>query len=176
MGKNLLSSNIGSRCPHNMAKIVSLVWGTPANFNGFRVLAALLQGTPVLDVSQIFRRWTEGATYIWQGDHHVGHWPTFLLDSGCDNCFSKRMLFLFFLCFGQSLGLNLYIWVIRNQNDVVFNSVGGICFCSFGRVCLCLLDGEVLHGHRDYEQVVLDVKRSAKRFPPGYYVLQSMTY
>ena len=25
------------------AKIVSLVWGTPANFNGFRTLASLLQ-------------------------------------------------------------------------------------------------------------------------------------
>jgi len=25
------------------AEIVSLVWGTPANFNGFRVLASLLQ-------------------------------------------------------------------------------------------------------------------------------------
>ena len=25
-----------------VAEIVSLVWGTPANFNGFRVLAALL--------------------------------------------------------------------------------------------------------------------------------------
>jgi len=24
------------------------------------------------------RRWTEGATYIRQGGHHVGHWPTFL--------------------------------------------------------------------------------------------------
>ena len=35
------------------AEIVSLVWGTPANFNGFRVLAALLHGTLVLGVSQI---------------------------------------------------------------------------------------------------------------------------
>ena len=26
------------------AEILSLVWGTPANFNGFRVLAALLHG------------------------------------------------------------------------------------------------------------------------------------
>jgi len=26
-------------------EIVSLVWGTPGNFNGFRVLAALLHGT-----------------------------------------------------------------------------------------------------------------------------------
>jgi len=33
-------------------EIVSLVWGTPANFNGFRVLAALLYGTLVVGVSQ----------------------------------------------------------------------------------------------------------------------------
>jgi len=32
------------------AEVVSLVWGTPANFNGFRVLAALLHGTPVSGV------------------------------------------------------------------------------------------------------------------------------
>jgi len=30
------------------AKMVSLVWGTPANVNGFRILAALLHSTPVL--------------------------------------------------------------------------------------------------------------------------------
>jgi len=82
--KNLLSSNISSTCPHNMvnfgplgAEIISLVWGTPGNFNGFRVLAALLHGTLVVGVSQSLRRWTEGATYVRQGDHHVGHWPTF---------------------------------------------------------------------------------------------------
>jgi len=38
------------------AEIVSLVWGTPANFNGFRVLAALLHGTPVVRFSQTLRR------------------------------------------------------------------------------------------------------------------------
>ena len=38
------------------AEIGSLVWGTTANFNGFRVLAALLHGTPVLGVSQTLRR------------------------------------------------------------------------------------------------------------------------
>jgi len=59
------------------AEIDPVVWGTPANFNGFRVLAALLHGTPVLGVSQTLRRRTEGATYIRQGGHHVGHWPTF---------------------------------------------------------------------------------------------------
>jgi len=48
-GKNLLNSNISSICPHNMVNLgalapetASLVWGTIANFNGFRVLASLL--------------------------------------------------------------------------------------------------------------------------------------
>ena len=53
--------------------------GYPANFNGFGVLPALLHGTVVVGVSQTLRRWTEGATYIWQGGHHVGHSPTFLV-------------------------------------------------------------------------------------------------
>jgi len=57
------------------AEIRLRVWGTPANFNGFRVLAALLHGTVVVSVSQTLRRWTEGATYIRQGGHHVGIGP-----------------------------------------------------------------------------------------------------
>ena len=46
-------------CPHNMvnfgpltAEIGPVVWGTPPNFNGFRILAALLHGTLVVGVSQ----------------------------------------------------------------------------------------------------------------------------
>jgi len=38
------------------AKTVSLVWGTPANFNGFCVLAALLHGTLLVGVSQTVQR------------------------------------------------------------------------------------------------------------------------
>jgi len=38
------------------AEIGSVVWGTPANFNGFRVLAALLHGTVVVGVSQTLQR------------------------------------------------------------------------------------------------------------------------
>jgi len=34
------------------AEIGPVVWGTPANFNRFRVLAALLHGTVVVGVSQ----------------------------------------------------------------------------------------------------------------------------
>jgi len=59
------------------AEIGSGVLGTPANFSGFRVLAALLHGTVVVGVSQTLRRSTEGATYVRQGGHHGGHWPTF---------------------------------------------------------------------------------------------------
>jgi len=58
IGKKLLSSNISSRCAHNTVKFGSLaaeidpvVCGTPANFNEFRVLAALLHGTPAVGVS-----------------------------------------------------------------------------------------------------------------------------
>jgi len=84
IGENSLSSSMSSRCAHNMvnfgpltAEIGSGVWGTSANFNGFRILAALLHGSQVVSVSQTLQHWTEGATYVRQGDHHVGHWPTF---------------------------------------------------------------------------------------------------
>jgi len=73
IGKNLLNIDTSSTCPRNMVNFGLLkdeicwqVWDIPANFNGFRVLAALVHGTLVV-----------GATYIRQGDHHVGHWPTF---------------------------------------------------------------------------------------------------
>ena len=63
IGNNLLSSNISSTCFLNMvnfgplaAEIVSLVWGIPANFNGFGVLAALLHGILGVGVSQTLRR------------------------------------------------------------------------------------------------------------------------
>jgi len=63
IGKNLLNSNTFSTCSDNMvnfgplaAEIGLPVWGTTANFNGFRVLAALLHGTLVVGVSQTLRR------------------------------------------------------------------------------------------------------------------------
>jgi len=68
IGKNLLSSNISSTCPYKTlnfgllaAEIGSLVWGTPATFKRFCVLAALRHGTLVVGVSQTLQRWTEGA-------------------------------------------------------------------------------------------------------------------
>jgi len=60
--KKLVKQQYPPTCPYNMvnfgplaAEIVSLVWGTPTNFNGFHVLAALLHGTPVVGVGQSLR-------------------------------------------------------------------------------------------------------------------------
>jgi len=62
IGKKMLSSNISSTCSHNMlnfgaltAEIRPVVCGTPANFNGFRVSAALLHSILVVGVSHILR-------------------------------------------------------------------------------------------------------------------------
>ena len=59
--KKALNSNSSSTCPPNMAyfgplaaEIGLLVWGIPANFNGFRVLPTLLYDT--VGVSQTLRR------------------------------------------------------------------------------------------------------------------------
>jgi len=61
--KKLLNNNISSICLHNMVNFRSLaaeicwrVWGTLANFNEFRGLAALLHGTLVVGVSLTLRR------------------------------------------------------------------------------------------------------------------------
>ena len=59
IGKKLVKQQYLLYMSHNMVnfgplatEIVSLVWGTPGNFNGFRILAALLHGTLVVGVSQ----------------------------------------------------------------------------------------------------------------------------
>jgi len=60
--KNLLNSNISSTYPHSMvnfgplvAEIDWQVWGTPANFNGFCILASLLQWHRLVKVNQTAR-------------------------------------------------------------------------------------------------------------------------
>jgi len=82
--KKLVKQQYLPHMPYNMVNFGPLaaetdwrVWGTSANFNRFHVFAALLHGTLVVGISQALRCWTEGATYIRQGSHHVGLWPTF---------------------------------------------------------------------------------------------------
>jgi len=62
--KKMLSSNISSRRPHNLvnfsllaAEIDPIVWGTPVNFNGFRILACSVTARHVVvGVSQTLQR------------------------------------------------------------------------------------------------------------------------
>jgi len=75
----MLSSNISFRCPHNVAnfgpltaEIDPVVWGTPANFNRFCVLAALLHGT-LASASANFAVLNRGRHLYSAG--RPSHWP-----------------------------------------------------------------------------------------------------
>jgi len=60
------------------AEIGSGVWGTPANFLGLHVLAALVTAQHSSSGRQPnLAALSRGATYIRQGGHHVGNWPAF---------------------------------------------------------------------------------------------------
>ena len=53
--------------------------GYPCKFQLVSRLGSVTARHLVVGVNQTLWRWTEGATYIRQGDHHVWHWPTFLV-------------------------------------------------------------------------------------------------
>ena len=53
--------------------------GYPCKFQLVSCLGSVTARHLVVGVSQTLRRRTECAIYIRQGDHHVGHWPTFLV-------------------------------------------------------------------------------------------------
>jgi len=73
-------------CPHNMVNLLPTSdWDRsgslrhPFKFQRFSCLGSITARHLVVGVSQTLRRWTEGATCVRQGDHHVGHLPTFLV-------------------------------------------------------------------------------------------------
>jgi len=53
--------------------------GHPSKFQRVSRLGFVTARHSSSGVSQTLRRWPEGATYIRQGGHHVGNWPTFLV-------------------------------------------------------------------------------------------------
>ena len=53
--------------------------GQPSKFQRVSRLGNVTARHLVVGISQTLRRWTEGTTCVPQGDHHVGHWPTFLV-------------------------------------------------------------------------------------------------
>jgi len=96
--KILLSSNISSTCPHNMvnfdpltAEIGPIVWGTPTNFSGFRVLASLLQQRKCL-TQKISKNSTSGrhhttlSRYIFATKAHINNWKNLLNSNVSPTC------------------------------------------------------------------------------------------
>ena len=53
------------------------ILGHPYKFQLVSLLGSVTAHHVVVGVSRTLRRWTEGATYIRQGGHHLGHRPTF---------------------------------------------------------------------------------------------------
>ena len=79
--KNLLICNISSRCFHDMvnfgplaAEICWRVCGTPANFNGFRVLASLLQAAAT-SLNGNEPNFTRCLAASWTGTLYIVHTP-----------------------------------------------------------------------------------------------------
>ena len=73
-----MSSQYGElRSTSGWDRLTSL--GYPSKFQLVSRLGSVTARHLVVGVSQTLRRWTEGAIYIRQGDHQVGHWPTFLV-------------------------------------------------------------------------------------------------
>ena len=68
--------------------------GYPCKFQLVSRLGSVTARHLVVGMSQPLRRWTEDATNIRQGDHHVGHWPTFLVEclECCQNTLIKTTL------------------------------------------------------------------------------------
>jgi len=73
-----MSSQHGELRPSNSWHLLASL-GHSSKFQRVSRLGALLHGTLVGGVSQTSWRWTDGATYIRQGGHHVGHRSTFLV-------------------------------------------------------------------------------------------------
>ena len=68
------------------AEIVSLVWGTPPNFNEFRVLAALLHSSLVVGVSQTaaFNRGRHLCSAGWPSGWALAHISSIIMVALCN--------------------------------------------------------------------------------------------
>ena len=124
------------------AKVGSLVSSTPVNFNGFRVLAALLYGSLVVGVSHTLRHWTEGATYIRHGGHHVGHWLTFWLMLNClifTSCPGCEVSGSVCVCLSVCLWACLSVCPVAYIRNSTFKLHETFCTCCLGPRGLVLL-------------------------------------
>jgi len=89
--KKMSNSNISSACPHNMVNFGPLaaetcwrVWGTPANFKGFCVVASLLQRRRSPEANQCL-------AVSWAGTLYIHFWELLPLKSDMQRFFTKLM-------------------------------------------------------------------------------------
>jgi len=81
--KKILSSNVLHMSPPYGELRPTSGWDRssslryPCKFQRVSRLGSVTARHLVVGISQTLRRWTQCATNVWQGDHHVGHWPTF---------------------------------------------------------------------------------------------------
>jgi len=70
----------------------------PSKFRHVSRLGSITARHLVVGISQTLQRWTEGATYVRQGDHHVGHWPTFYFSIFCPRRGAKYYMYHLLSC------------------------------------------------------------------------------
>ena len=141
--KNLLNNDTSSTCPHNMvnfrlltAEIRWRVWGTPANFNGFCVLAALLHGTLVVSVSQTLHDvWPSpalGTPYI----HFRGLLPADGILPGAKFTLHPSLAFFYIGRATITLDTGPHYWfhMFQNWHQIIFYDMSWMCPVLYGIV------------------------------------------
>ena len=97
-----MSSQYGELRPTNGSDLLTTL-GHPCKFQLVSRLGSITARHLVVGVSQTLRRWTEGASYIRQGNHHVGHWPTFLVSDWTVRFLVKSPRNQNTICLGDSI-------------------------------------------------------------------------
>ena len=79
-GDVLRHRDVGPEARERVSQLLQDNHSPPVPDMTYNVFSGTLNVTArhlVVGVSQTLQRCTEGATYVRQGNHHVGHWPTF---------------------------------------------------------------------------------------------------
>jgi len=123
-----MSSQYGELRPANGWDLLTSL-GHSCKFQLILHLGSVTARHLVVGVSETLQRWTEGATCIQQGDHHVGHWPTFLVKN-TSSCWSNLLFQLVESCWvmphgaASSPALRLFLrgppCVIANFTVLIF--------------------------------------------------------
>jgi len=116
--ENLLNSNTSSTCSHNMVNFGPLtseicwrVWGTSANFNRFRILAALLHCTLIVRGRHLY---LAGRSSRWALARIL------VLCYFCVFGILCVLVFLGYFCLMLSVPVQLTAWKDRPRNDLLY--------------------------------------------------------